>query len=69
MHQLRHPSQTHGGLRARGAVRVSVPHLAVGHLTALRELHHAAHRPQHRLAHDEGEVRPLKVDFTFSRLK
>ena len=55
MHQLRHPGQADGGVRARGAIRVSLPHLEAGHLTALRELHHAAHRLEHRLAHDEGE--------------
>ena len=56
MHHLRGPDQAAGGVCAREPDRHQVPHLAAGHLSALRELYHAPHHPQHNPPHVQGRL-------------
>ena len=54
VYNVRGDNKTARNLRPRNPSGCSLPHLAPGHLPALRELHHAAHHPQHHPPHVQG---------------
>lgn len=54
VYNVRGDNKTARNLRARNPSGCPLPHLAPGHLPALRELHHAAHHPQHHPPHVQG---------------